>query len=402
MLKEPFIQAKNIFDTFHQSGFECYFVGGSVRDYLSGRSIGDIDIATNAKPEDMQRIFPKTVPVGIEHGTVLILDQGHAFEVTTYRTESDYQDYRHPSHVSFVDDISIDLSRRDFTMNAIAMNFDEQLIDPFNGREDLKKGIIRTVRSPFDRFNEDPLRMLRGIRFVSQLNFNLDVDVKQAISKHRHLLKNISVERITDEMIKLLLNPFVNEALQLIQETEIHESLPIFEDKESLFQSLKQYRFTEQIDHPATAFSLLHLIEPTISIDKWAKQYKLSNDIKKNAKHLASCYNLFKDKGLTNYVLYQTKHDWLTSLLQLIRLKDSGEVNINDLKTQYDTLAIQSRKDLAISGGDLMKWFSHKKRGKWIGDLLEQIEYLVVENQLTNDEQAIEGWVREWEIREKD
>src|SRR5690625_3744728 len=215
MLHERFQQAENVMNTLMDHGSECYFVGGSVRDFLLNLPIRDVDIATNAKPEDMIRIFPRTVPVGIDHGTVLILDQNEAFEVTTYRVEDDYDDFRHPNRVEFVNDITLDLSRRDFTINAMAMDMDGRIIDPFHGQKDLKVKKIKTVGRATDRFNEDPLRMLRGLRFTSQLGFNLDDEVVESIKINYKLLEHISIERITEELFRLFKGPFVTASLPL-------------------------------------------------------------------------------------------------------------------------------------------------------------------------------------------
>jgi tRNA nucleotidyltransferase (CCA-adding enzyme) len=207
---ERFKRAASIIKTLTENGFEAYFVGGSVRDYIIGRLIGDIDIATSALPEDVMRLFPRHVPVGIEHGTVIVLHEDIPYEVTTFRTEGDYEDFR----------------RRDFTMNAIAMKETGEIVDLFGGQEAIVKKEIVTVGNPVDRFQEDALRMMRGIRFVSTLGFTLEEGTKQAIIEYGHLLEHIAIERIAVEFEKLLVGTHCAKALQLLVETKLYEYLP--------------------------------------------------------------------------------------------------------------------------------------------------------------------------------
>ena len=235
MVGKPFNQAAPIIHTFNNNGYECFFVGGSVRDYQLKRPIGDIDLATNADPYTVQRLFDRTVPVGIDHGTILVLLGDESYEVTTYRTEGEYKDHRHPEQVFFVENIEEDLSRRDFTINAMAMGLDGKIIDPFNGLQDLKLKRIQTVRYAQDRFSEDALRMLRAIRFSSQLNFSIDDEVITAIKENRTLLEAISVERITVELTKMFGGMGVGKALDYLNETSLYQQLPIFGMNENVF-----------------------------------------------------------------------------------------------------------------------------------------------------------------------
>ena len=178
---ERFKQASSIIEILKQHGHEAYFVGGSVRDFIIDRPIGDIDIATSALPEEVMHIFPRHVPVGLEHGTVIVVQEGVPYEVTTFRTESEYEDFRRPSSVQFVRSLEEDLKRRDFTMNAIAMTEEGEMVDLFAGQEAIRLKEITTVGDAADRFQEDALRMMRGIRFVSTLGFFLEIKTKQAI-----------------------------------------------------------------------------------------------------------------------------------------------------------------------------------------------------------------------------
>src|SRR3954463_7544519 len=160
-MNEPFLSAIPIIKQLETSGFQAYFVGGSVRDYLLNRSICDVDIATSATPNEVKEIFSRTVDIGIEHGTVLVLFEDKSYEITTFRTEGEYQDYRRPKEVSFIRNLNDDLKRRDFTMNAIAMDLNGKIIDPYNGAAAIQNKVIETVGSANERFQEDALRIMR-------------------------------------------------------------------------------------------------------------------------------------------------------------------------------------------------------------------------------------------------
>ena len=200
------IDAVKIIDKIEKSGYEAYVVGGCVRDMLMDREPHDWDITTSAKPEDIKKIFKRTYDTGIEHGTVTVILNDEHFEVTTYRIEDDYKDFRRPDKVSFVKDITLDLSRRDFTMNAIAYHPQRGFIDPYNGQIDIKNKCIRSVRCATERFTEDALRILRAIRFSAQLGFSIEKETIQGIRECRQLLVHISKERIRDEFLKICLS----------------------------------------------------------------------------------------------------------------------------------------------------------------------------------------------------
>lgn len=187
-----------------EAGYEAYLVGGCVRDRLIGRPLHDIDIATSALPEAVQALFPRTIPTGLQHGTVTVMVDGTPFEVTTYRTESGYSDARRPDEVSFVSDVREDLSRRDFTFNAMAVGLGGELLDPFGGREDLSAGIVRTVGHAADRFGEDALRMLRAIRFGAEFGFELAPDMWDGIALQKQRLAHVAMERIGAEWDKMM------------------------------------------------------------------------------------------------------------------------------------------------------------------------------------------------------
>lgn len=198
-------RALEIMNTIEGRGYRAYLVGGCVRDLLLGREPEDWDIASSARPEQIMAIFgADAVPTGVKHGTVTVKSAGEGYEVTTFRTEGRYSDGRHPDSVDFAQTIEEDLSRRDFTVNAMAMDRIGKIIDPFGGAEDLKRQVIRCVGEARVRFSEDALRILRGIRFASVLGFSVEEDTQRAIHEQSALLERIAAERILAEMDKLL------------------------------------------------------------------------------------------------------------------------------------------------------------------------------------------------------
>ena len=199
-------KVNRIITTLQKHGFEAYAVGGCVRDSFLGRVPGDWDITTSAAPEETKSLFARTFDTGIEHGTITVLLNGEGFEVTTYRIDGKYEDNRHPSKVQFTRSLSEDLLRRDFTINAMAYNEQDGLVDLFHGMEDLKKGVIRCVGNAEARFSEDALRILRAIRFSAQLGFEIEEETRQAIRKLAPNLSYISAERIQTELVKLLVS----------------------------------------------------------------------------------------------------------------------------------------------------------------------------------------------------
>ena len=201
--------ATAIMDVLEQSGHRGYLVGGSLRDLLLGKTPHDFDMTTDADPMEMTRIFAdfRVIPTGLKHGTLTVLSDGHPIEVTTHRVDGDYKDSRRPESVSFTRRLSDDLSRRDFTVNAMAWHEKTGLVDLFDGQEDLKNGIIRAVGDPATRFTEDALRILRAFRFSAQLDFEIETNTLQAAKETSAGLSRISAERIFSEITRLLTSP---------------------------------------------------------------------------------------------------------------------------------------------------------------------------------------------------
>ncbi len=199
-------QVKFILNCLMEHGHEAYAVGGCVRDSLMGREPGDWDITTSAKPQQVKELFPRTVDTGLQHGTVTVMLGTDGFEVTTYRIDGKYEDGRHPREVIYTPSLLEDLKRRDFTINAMAYNERDGLVDTFDGTGDLRRGVIRCVGSPMERFHEDALRMLRAVRFAAQMDFTIASQTRDAVRALSQNLDRISVERIQAELVKLLVS----------------------------------------------------------------------------------------------------------------------------------------------------------------------------------------------------
>lgn len=388
-LEETFKEANTILDTLQKNGFEAYYVGGSVRDYLMNVNIGDIDITTNALPEDIQNIFPRTIDVGVEHGTVIVVINKTPFEVTTYRTETTYSDYRRPDSVSFTTSIKEDLARRDFTMNAVAMDRMFKIYDPYNGQLSIKNKEIVTVGDPYERFNEDALRMLRAIRFVSQLDFKLNESTFNGIVKLASNVQYISVERIVQELKKLYSGVNVSHAKSLLIHSEILKFIPYFNKlniddiKKTNVHSLINEIIIQQILNENNHFK---------------NELKLSNDEKNNIKNSLSFYNDLGENESPIILAYNYNEHIILNLKNIISennfLNQQYLNQIDDILLEKSRLTIKSKKDLAVNGNDLMKTLN-RHGGPWLKEVLSEIERNVLFNKLDNNYETIIEWVND-------
>lgn len=219
---------KNFASQLIRGGFRCYFVGGAVRDRLLGRDAADWDAATDAQPDDVQRIFRRVIPTGVQHGTVTVLWSGHSIETTTFRVDGDYRDGRRPEAVRFTTDLMEDLSRRDFTINGMAVDpASGEVVDPHGGLADLKSGIIRAIGDPLARFDEDGLRPLRAVRFACRFGFTIEPGTMAAISARIEKFRLVSAERVREEFSRIVLSDKPSYGLRLLESTGLlPEMLP--------------------------------------------------------------------------------------------------------------------------------------------------------------------------------
>lgn len=393
MINHPhFQEALPVLRKLEKAGYEAVFVGGAVRDLLLNRPVTDVDIATSAGPSEVKEIFSHTVDIGIEHGTVLVLLNGIGFEVTTFRTESSYSDFRRPDQVQFVRSLQEDLKRRDFTVNAMAMTADGNVIDPFSGKEDLKNKMIRTVGSASDRFSEDALRMMRAARFVSQLSFDLEAETKKAMQHHAHLLSHIAVERKLNEMDKLFAGPEKKTGLSVLIETGLFIGLPGFQSKKEVLQkiaSLSLKSLTQNQMWLLTAY----LCSPA-NIRGFLQKWRMSQKRMKQAEAGVRALQRFQKEGFHKLFLYESGLEAAEDGIAVAAVLNGTPPLEEKAKDVWASLPIKSLRELAVTGTDLMEW-SEKPRGPWIKDCLEQAEKAVLTEKVPNKKRELERWLRE-------
>ncbi|MFP7169387.1 CCA tRNA nucleotidyltransferase [Terribacillus sp. FSL K6-0262] len=385
-----FEKAFRVMEQLENHGYEAYLVGGAVRDHLIGKQVGDLDIATSATPSQVMQVFDKVIPIGIEHGTVLVRFEKESFEITTFRTEGAYSDHRHPDNVNFVEDVTADLARRDYTVNAIAMNKDGELVDPFDGRSAIGNKELITVGNAFDRFQEDPLRMMRGVRFVSQLGYRLDDDARKVMEEQRLWLSRIAIERVAIEMDKLCAGKHVKTAVQLLESTNLWEAMPIFHDHPDLMGKVASR--IKPLGSLAEWIALCSFLSGRSVMD-WVKEWKLSNSIKQDAQNLVQMIQGDFDA----WSVYQLPAHLDAGFCRLMEICKDRDVQ-DELSFLRRKLPIRHTSELAISGGDLISWFPDRKKGSWIRDLLHACEKAVVENRIENEKERLKEWI----IREHD
>ncbi len=419
---------KIVLQKLADSGFQAFLVGGCVRDMILGRDIHDHDITTDALPEQVMNVFSgfTTVPTGLKHGTVTVLVNGEPFEITTFRIDGEYSDSRRPKSVSFTRNLTDDLARRDFTINAIAMDIDGNISDPFHGCDDIKNKIIRCVGEPSMRFNEDALRILRAVRFSSVLGFEIEKNTSDALMNLRKNLDNISRERIRDELDKLIcgknLVPVMLGYREIIAQI-IPEMRPCFDfDQKSHFHMYDVYEHIVRTIDSAPQDSVLfrrtmlfHDIgkPPKFTVDENGEGHfkghaKISadmcRDIMKNlrydnnsieqtcllvAHHSDKIHNDIQIKKLVSEI----GEDNFFMLMQIKRFDNYGkcpfvlkefeefERHENALREFIKNNDCMHISQLEINGNDLVNMGF---RGKAVGDMLKNILNMIIEGNLEN------------------
>lgn len=429
---------KYIINELYKNKFDAFIVGGCLRDLLLNLEPKDYDIATSAKPDNVMSLFNKTIPTGIKHGTVSVVINNNNYEVTTFRTEGDYLDNRHPSSVDFVTDIREDLSRRDFTVNALAYNDKLGLIDYFNGINDLKNKIIRCVGHADKRFKEDALRMLRAIRFSCQLGFKIENKTFEAIINNANLIKNISKERIRDELCKILISSSPSKGIDMLQKTGLLEfiipelnllvnysPLSIKHNRDVFGHTLKVMDNLEGNNLTLMLAALLHDVGklntltleadgvyrfPKHNVEGSVMSKKILRDLKFDnytvnsvskliEHHLVLQVNYMPTRYEIKKYLLEVGEDIVYLLFELqkadIRALDNPKPFLNKVDYIKDTVKdILSNKeplyikDLVINGEDLIKEFNIP-RGKLIGDILNHLLDEVLKNPDLNNKENL-------------
>lgn len=377
-----------VLERINQAGFEVYFVGGCVRDTLLRRPLHDVDLATSAYPQEIKQIFPQTIDTGIEHGTVTVIYQKKAYEITTFRTESGYQDYRRPDKVEFVRSLKEDLKRRDFTINALAMNAQGEIIDLFAGIADLQQRQIRAVGVAADRFHEDALRMLRAVRFQAQLNFTIEKQTLAGIKTNAALLSHIATERIREEFIKLMEGSNRQAGLISLYQTQLYRFCPGLATYD--FPKILQFA-AGQIADEATVWSFLAYLGKLkrAQVRPFLRQWKVANN---NIKLVQAAIELLDNYQGSNWQLYIAGQAATATAAQVLRLTSQQEL-AEQLIEQYQDLPLKSPHQLAINGQQIMQVLNLSP-GPQIGQYLKQIQQAIVAGQLVNDYQTIVNYLK--------
>lgn len=428
-----------IITTLQQNGYEAYAVGGCVRDSILGRKPGDWDITTSAMPEETKALFEKTFDTGIEHGTVTVLLDKEGFEVTTYRIDGKYEDSRHPKEVTFTRSLKEDLLRRDFTINAMAYNETDGLVDIFGGIEDLEKKVIRCVGDAKARFSEDALRILRGVRFAAQLGFEIEEDTRKGMSELAPTLKNISAERIQVELVKMLVSKrpeLLRDAYELgitaiflpefdrLMETEQETPHHMYSVGEHTIHTLENVRADKVLrltmllhdmgkpalktmDENGIAHFKKHAFESEIIAKKVLKRLKFDNDtlnkvtklvlyhdyrMPATAKNVRRAMNKIGEE-LFPYYMEVRRADVLS---QSMYQREEKIQNLDEIEEIYAQIVEEgqcvSLKTLAVTGKDLIA--AGMKPGKEIGEKLNELLEIVIENPELNKKSELLKLIR--------
>lgn len=423
-----------IITTLQKNGYEAYAVGGCVRDSILGRVPGDWDITTSAMPEETKDLFQKTFDTGIEHGTVTVLLDGEGYEVTTYRIDGEYEDSRHPKEVTFTRCLEEDLLRRDFTINAMAYNHKNGLVDLFGGIEDINKKVIRCVGDAHARFSEDALRILRGIRFAAQLGFEIEEETRRGMQELAPTLKNISAERIQVELVKTLGsdNPMLLydayklgitaqflpefDCMMETKQENPHHKYTVGEHSLYALENVRNDKVlrltmllhdvgkpsTKWIDENGVAHFYQHSLEGETIAKKIMKRLKFDNDTLNKVSKLVLFHDYrmpATDKNVRRAV-NRIGEELFPLYLEVSRAdilaqseyeQDEKIEHLNKVEKIYKEIVEKgecvSLKTLAVSGKDLIQ--AGMRPGKEIGDKLGEFLELVLDNPELNTKEEL-------------
>lgn len=428
-----------IIDKLHENKFKAFIVGGSVRDLIIGKKIYDWDISTDASPAQVTSIFEKVIPTGIDFGTVTVIHNNENFEITTFRCEERYTDGRHPDKISFAKNIKDDLSRRDFTVNAIAYDpVTDEIVDPFNGQDDIKAKLIRSVGDPIARFNEDGLRPMRACRFAASLNFKIEKNTLDAIKKTLDIFRKVSPERIHDEIIKMLCADKPSIGIEYLRESRLlNIIMPELEEGIGVEQP-KQFHVWDVYYHniyscdfgpkekPVLRLALLFhdISKPECKVDETFYNHENIGALKASLIMKRLKFSNFEIDYVANLIsnhMFNYSCEWSDSAVRRF-IKRVGIDNIEDLFAfrKADMLAMDKDaessylnelgdrikkiiddenaldvSDLKINGLDLMKEFNIKE-GPLVGKILNYLLEKVLDEPGLNEKEKLMGLVRDF------
>ncbi len=381
-------------------------VGGAVRDMVLQRRVKDFDFTTNATPQQVMKLFRRVLPTGIDHGTVTVLLGDYQFEVTTYRVEGKYSDQRHPDGVTYAGNLADDLGRRDFTVNAMAIHMTSgDLVDLYGGQEDLQKGVLRAIGDPVIRFREDPLRVLRGCRFTSQLDLALESATGAAMEQQS--VGMISVERIKDELEKTLHteSPSIGIA-HMVKCGVIQEVFPSWRTpwSNSLDEIISAYQWIDRISQDnwllrcvALFVQSLDGVGSILEVESGMKHLKTSKKELSYVCHIFQSLYQVENKsyssGELRRLIVSINPEYIEDVLSLSALITPQDAEFyTKLRCRMNELLLEgfplSVRELAVSASDLMDHFS-KAPGPWLGSLLDQLFFFVLEEPSQNRKEVL-------------
>ena len=381
------VYAEKVINRLEERGYEAYIVGGSVRDLLLGKEPHDYDVTTSALPEQTLNVFSdfRTIPTGLAHGTVTVISDGEPIEVTTFRVDGEYLDCRRPESVNFTDDITADLSRRDFTVNAMAYSKKRGIVDAFGGRDDLSRRVIRAVGEPRLRFSEDALRIMRAFRFSAQLDFSIDEATLSAAYDMKAGLSKIATERIASEFIRTVCSPSPEDALRLMSEGGIFEY--ITGDYTPTAELINALGRSKPLSHVRLGILLSPLKKE--GAREVLSALKLSNKLISEASRIAAALSEGQLEGspadARRFIgsLGTLTEDALDAARVIGILDPDFEASV---RRSIEKKECSTGSELAINGGDLVKLGA---KGREVGEILAYLLERVIEDPSRNEREIL-------------
>lgn len=374
---------RTILEKLIESGYEAYFVGGFVRDYLLNKESDDIDITTNALPDEVEELFENTKATGKKYGTITVYLEEHAFEVTTYRIDKEYENHRKPESVVYTNKLIDDLKRRDFTINALAMDSGGNIVDLFNGKDDLEKGIIKAIGNPDERFDEDALRILRALRFVSKFGFLIEESTLKSMKNNVEKLNLLPSERVIPELEYIFKEIYQKQAIKYMVDIDIKRAFPIFTQSIALYSN-------SEINLDFTEFFAFSLCLENKEIPEY---WRFSNKEKMLMYRMVHILKTIKNSRFNPSLVYKLgKTACLrANKIQLIRFPNNDqEMLIEEIE---EHLPIKRRDQMQINGSDLLE-IKKIYNEEIIGEVLEELEFQVVNRHLQNDFEKLKEYAK--------
>ena len=369
---------KEILKILKQNGYQAYFVGGYVRDRVIGIKSDDLDITTNATPDEVIALFEEVKQTGKKFGGVTVIRDSYKYEITTYRLEGEYEQHRRPKEVTFSNDIMDDLKRRDFTMNALYMDEEEEVYDAFHGLDDIANKTIQTIGDPNERFYEDALRILRAFRFVSKLNFTIEEKTLQAIKENKKLVQTIAIERVMVELQKIFQGDYQKEAIHYMIQTGVAEELYGLEKGLRYVSTLQDYIT------PLEIYILCFILEDIDDI------WRFSNQEYRLIRQIINLSEVTKENEFNKFILFSNKLDpcLLTNRINvLLGYKDQKQ----DILHMYQEMPVKDVCDLAFKGQDILALTTMKNR-RLIGLVIDDLLFNVIMGIMPNEYEILKDF----------